>query len=49
MNNNHILCPICNKIFIKICMCNNRDKKCENNHTWYTDDNGNIQIGTPHK
>ena len=49
VKNNSSKCPICNEIFVKICNCNFNDKKCKNNHTWYTDRKGNIKIGNPHK
>lgn len=43
------LCKICNQQPVKICPCAYNDKTCSNGHTWYTDREGKVCQGDPHK
>jgi hypothetical protein len=42
-------CPVCSVSSFVTCPCAYNDKKCENNHIWYTTRDGKIQVGNPHK
>jgi hypothetical protein len=42
-------CPKCDKICVSTCPCGYSDKTCENGHIWYTDRDGNVVVGNPHK
>ena len=41
-------CPLCKELTKKVCHCGYNDKSCSNGHTWYTDRNGKVKIGSPH-
>ena len=43
------VCKICNRKPIKICPCAYNDKTCDNGHTWYTNRDGKVSQGNPHK
>ena len=45
---NEDLCPQCDNYPIYTCPCGHSDKKCENDHIWYTDRDGNVKTGNPH-
>lgn len=47
--NEQNLCPLCNEQTVHICNCIYNDKHCKNGHIWYTDREGNIKNGNPHK
>jgi hypothetical protein len=42
-------CPTCNSESNYICPCAYNDKKCQNNHVWYTNRAGETVNGNPHK
>lgn len=42
-------CPVCQANIVSTCYCNNSDKTCEKGHIWYTDRDGNVKVGNPHK
>lgn len=42
------LCPICSSPPVETCNCGFSDKKCENDHIWYTDREGKVKNGNPH-
>jgi len=46
--NKDIICPVCNEKARQICNCHWADKKCNNNHCWYIDRDGEIKVGKPH-
>lgn len=48
-NDNLESCPMCSVSSFITCPCTYNDKKCENNHIWYTARDGKIQFGNPHK
>jgi hypothetical protein len=41
-------CPICKKKYLSICRCVNSCRKCESDHKWYINRNGEIITGDPH-
>jgi hypothetical protein len=41
-------CPVCNKIPTSVCHCLYNDKRCSDNHVWYTDRSGKSVSGDPH-
>jgi hypothetical protein len=41
-------CIVCKEISVHVCPCAYNDKTCSNNHTWYTDREGNVKVGNPH-
>lgn len=43
-----LICPKCKGEAVKICPCGYNDKKCENEHVWFTDRTGKVKIGNPH-
>jgi hypothetical protein len=44
------ICPTCKEFAIYTCPCVYNDKKCPNNHIWYTNRNdGKHKLGNPHK
>lgn len=42
-------CPVCQGEVIYTCPCAYNDKKCQNNHIWYTNRDGSTKQGNPHK
>jgi len=42
-------CPMCDNQAVITCHCGYSDKKCENGHIWYTDRDGIVKTGDPHK
>ena len=42
------LCPVCSSPPVETCNCGFSDKKCENDHIWYTDREGKVKNGNPH-
>jgi hypothetical protein len=42
------ICPVCKNIAVHICSCVNSDKKCEQEHVWYTNRSGELVVGNPH-
>lgn len=42
-------CPVCGLGYSIVCNCIYSDKKCENGHVWYTDREGLVKKGNPHK
>lgn len=42
-------CPVCQGGITSSCYCINSDKTCAQGHIWYTDRDGNIKVGNPHK
>ena len=45
---NEDMCPVCNQVAVSNCFCVYSDKKCANNHVWYTNRTGKIITGNPH-
>jgi hypothetical protein len=43
------MCPTCNTEAVNVCFCVFGDKTCTSGHTWYTNREGNIIRGNPHK
>ena len=42
------VCPVCEAEVVYSCPCGYSDKKCSNNHIWYTDRDGVVKKGNPH-
>jgi hypothetical protein len=42
-------CPVCKLRYSSVCNCIYSDKSCENGHIWYTDREGLVKKGNPHK
>ncbi len=47
--NNKDGCPVCSLSYKYVCNCIYNDKTCDNGHIWYTDREGNVKTGNPHK
>ena len=47
-NDDDNLCPFCKSPPIFTCPCGYSDKKCQNEHIWYTGRDGTIKKGNPH-
>jgi hypothetical protein len=47
--NDELICPKCKEKATKTCNCIYNDKTCNNGHTWFTDRDGKIINGSPHK
>lgn len=42
-------CPVCSQNPTYTCPCAYSDKKCSNGHVWYTNRDGEIRSGNPHR
>lgn len=48
-NNEDYICPNCKEKATNTCNCIYNDKTCNNGHIWYTNRDGKIISGNPHK